>query len=154
MVRINLLPVRAERKKQAGLQQLLLMALVVGAVIVVMVIWVGTLTSERKALDAKVVSINADLQKLEQIIGEVNQYSATKAMLEGKLKVIEDLKRGRTGPVKMLDEIAQKIPKRVWLLKLEERGGSMMLDGEAATDEDIATFMQDMQKSAFSRTFR
>ena len=80
MIRINLLPVRAAKKKQAGQQQVLLMGLVILAVIVVMVFWMGALKAERKKLDGNIAKIQAELVKLEQIIGEVNQYSATKAM--------------------------------------------------------------------------
>ena len=149
MIRINLLPVRAAKKKQAGQQQVLLMGIVIVAVFVVMVFWMGALKAERKKLDNKIANLQVELQKLEQIIGEVNQYSATKAMLESKLKVIEDLKKGRTGPVKVLDELAQKIPKKVWLSKMEEKDKKMLLVGEASSDEDIAAFMQDLQKSPF-----
>lgn len=154
MIRINLLPVRAAKKKQAGQQQVLLMGLVILAVFVVMVFWMGALKAERKKLDGNIAKIQAELVKLEQIIGEVNQYSATKAMLESKLKVIEDLKKGRTGPVKVLDELAQKIPKKVWIQKLEEKDKNLLIIGEAATDEDVAAFMQDMQKSPFFQNLR
>ena len=149
MIRINLLPVRAAKKKQAGQQQVLLMGLVIVAAFIVMVFWMGALKAEHRKLDTNIAKLQADLQKLEQIIGEVNQYSTTKAMLESKLKVIEDLKKGRTGPVKVLDELAQKIPKKVWLSRMEEKEKMLVFTGEAASDEDIAAFMQDLQKSPF-----
>lgn len=149
MIRINLLPVRAAKKKQAGRQQLLLMGLVVAIVVILMLFWVGAVTTERKKLEARVVEVNQEIQKLEQIIGEVKQYSETKAMLESKLKIIEDLKKGRVGPVKVMDELAQKIPKRVWISNMIESMGSVSFQGEASTDEDIAAFMQELQKSPF-----
>jgi type IV pilus assembly protein PilN len=149
MIRINLLPVRAAKKKQAGRQQLLLMMLIIAGVVVFMLFWIGVETAERRKQEARVADMTKEIQQLEQIIGEVKQYSETKAMLESKLKIIEDLKKGRVGPVKVLDELAQKIPKRVWLNKMIEKSGGITFVGQAATDEDIAAFMQDLQKSQF-----
>jgi type IV pilus assembly protein PilN len=154
MIRINLLPVRAAKKKQAGIHQVVLMGVLILLVAVVMVMVVTVHKAERAKLEKEIVRTRDELQKLEQIIGEVNQYSATKAMLESKLKVIEDLKKGRTGPVKVLDEMAQKIPKKVWLVKMEEKDKLLQIAGEAATDEDIAAFMQDLQKSPYFQGLR
>ena len=149
MVRVNLLPVRAERKKQAGQQQVLLMGLAILGVIVVLVVWVGALKAERRNLEARIGELNDELKKLEQIIGEVKQYSETKAALEGKLKIIDDLKKGRSGPVKVLDELAQKIPKKVWVASYNENNRQAVITGQAASDEEIASFMHELQQSTF-----
>jgi len=149
MVRINLMPVRAAKKKQEGRQQILLMGLVLAAVILGMSSWVGALTSERRSLETKIAATNQEIAQLELVIGEVKKHADAKALLEAKLKVIEDLNKSRTGPVKLLDEIAQSIPKKVWLTKLEEKSGMMSFMGEASNDEDIAVFMQELRKMAY-----
>jgi type IV pilus assembly protein PilN len=149
MVRINLLPVRAERKKQVGQQQLMLMGLAILAVIVVLVVWVGALKSERRGLETRIAELNEELKKLDQIIGEVKQYTETKAALEGKLKIIDDLKKGRSGPVKVLDDLAQRIPKKVWIKSYDERDKNIVLTGQAVSDDEIASFMHELQQSQF-----
>ena len=54
----------------------------------------------------------------------------------------------------MLDELAQKIPKKVWLSRMEEKEKTMVFAGEAASDEDIAAIMQDLQKLPFFQDLR
>jgi len=149
MIRINLLHVRAEKKKQTGQQQLILFGLIVIVEIVVLVILFGSVSAAKKSLIQKVNYYNAEIQKLDQIIGEVNQYKATKATLEAKLKVIEDLKKGRSGPIRVLDELAQKTPKKLWITKFEEKGRNTVITGEASSDEDIAAFLADIERSPY-----
>ncbi|MGB9600960.1 MAG: PilN domain-containing protein [Myxococcota bacterium] len=149
MIRINLLQVKAEKKKQTGQQQLILFGLIIAVEIVILIIFFGSVSAAKKSLVQKVAYYNAEIQKLDQIIGEVNQYKETKATLEAKLKVIDELKRGRSGPIKVLDEIAQKTPKKLWLMKFEEKGRSTIISGEASSDEDIAAFLSDLERSKY-----
>ncbi len=149
MIRINLLQVKAEKKKQTGQQQIILFGLVLAVEIVILIILFGSVSAAKKSLVQKVAYYNAEIQKLDQIIGEVNQYKETKATLEAKLKVIDDLKKGRSGPIKVLDEIAQKTPKKLWLMKFEEKGRSTVISGEASSDEDIAAFLSDLERSQY-----
>ncbi len=149
MIRINLLQVKAERKKQTGQQQIILLGLILAVEIVILIILYGSTAAAKKSLIGKVAYYNAEIQKLDQIIGEVNQYKETKATLEAKLKVIDDLKKGRAGPIKVLDELAQKTPKKLWIVKFEEKGRSTIISGEASSDEDIAAFLADLERSPY-----
>ncbi len=149
MIRINLLQVKAEKKKQTGQQQIVLFGLIFAVEIVILIILFGSVSAAKKSLVQKVAYYNAEIQKLDQIIGEVNQYKETKATLEAKLKIIEDLKKGRNGPIKVLDEIAQKTPKKLWLMKFEEKGRNTVISGEASSDEDIAAFLSDLERSQY-----
>src|SRR5690606_28723627 len=71
------------------------------------------------------------------------------AELEEKLAVLERLRKGRTGPVKMLDALATLMPDRVWLREVDEKGGTLTLKGSAVTNEDLADFMRELKKEAF-----
>ena len=89
------------------------------------------------------------IRAFRSIIGEVNEFTAKKKELEEKLKIIDQLKKGKTGPVKALDDLATEIPNRVWLTKLEETGGSLSIEGVAIEHEDVSAFMKSLQKSKY-----
>ena len=63
------------------------------------------------------------------------------AALREKLDVLDELKAGRTGPVRVLDELATLTPKRLWITKLDEKGGAATITGQAATIDDVSAFM-------------
>lgn len=141
MIRINLLPVRVSKKKAAGKQQLLLFALVVALGFAGNFLWAGSRASELKALESKLGATREEIAQLDRIIGEVKNIKDQQAALREKLDILAQLKANRAGPVKILDALATVTPKRLWLTKLEEKGGAMTFTGAASTIDDVSEFM-------------
>ena len=67
--------------------------------------------------------------------------------IEGKLSIIQTLESSRTGPVRIMDEIATRIPKRLWLTKLSMKGGVLRLEGMSLDAEIVAAFMTSLAES-------
>ncbi len=149
MIRINLLPVRVSKKKEAGRQQLILFALLVFLGLVGNWFWTGARASELASREAKLKRTRDDIAQLERIIGEVKNIKDQQNALKEKLAVLDKLKAGRTGPVRMLDELATIVPKKLSLRKMEEKGGPITFDGDAATIDDVSAFMAALKKSAY-----
>ncbi len=125
MIRINLLPVRVAKKKEAGKNQLILIALLVVAVLIGNYWWSASRSSDLAAREAKVKRTRVEIAQLEKIIGEVKDIKAQQAAVKDKLAVLDKLKAGRQGPVKMLEELSSLTPKRLWLRKLDEKAGTI-----------------------------
>jgi type IV pilus assembly protein PilN len=147
MVRINLLPVRVSKKKEAGQQQLILFALVLVFGIIANYVWVSSRAGELDTMKKKLASTQAEIAQLDRIIGEVKNIKEQQAQLREKLDVLGTLKAGRTGPVRMLDELATLTPKRLWLLKLEEKGGTITFTGSASSIDEVSEFMTALRGS-------
>lgn len=62
--------------------------------------------------------------------------------------MIESLKKGKAGPVKMLDELSSVTPEKLWLVSFKEQGRNINIEGTAISNEVIAQFMTDMEKSS------
>lgn len=149
MIKINLLPVRAARKKEAVQRHLVLF--IAGLLTVFLVGFVmfsgkkGELTDIEKTNKLLV----DEIENLKKIIGEVDEYKEQEALLERKLGVIRTLKANKTGPVHMLDELASRIPEKLWMTNLEEVDGRVTLEGVSINNEVIATFMSRMEDSIY-----
>jgi len=149
MVRINLLPVRVSKKKEAGKQQLLLLFVLLLGGLAVNWIWHSARERQLDERVERVKKLNADIAALDKIIGEVKTIRERQEELKRKLDVLEKLKQGRSGPVKMLEELAGITPKRLWLTKLTEKDGKVVFDGSAITIEDVSEFMRHLKSSRF-----
>ncbi len=141
MIRINLLPVRVSKKKTLGKQQLLLFVLVVVLGFIVNFGWASSRAAELKSREAKVKSLRDEIAQLDRIIGEVKDIKDQQAQLREKLDILQQLKANRSGPVRVLDALATLTPKRLWLAKMEERGGVVTWNGSASTIDDVSEFM-------------
>jgi type IV pilus assembly protein PilN len=149
MIRINLLPIQATRRRQTIQHQLLGAAAAVIVVIVGCIVWTAYKSSESEEKKAQIAEKNQELKQLDKIIGEVNEFTSKKKELEDKLKIIDTLRKGKTGPVRALDDLATEIPNRVWLEKMEETNGAVTLSGVAIDHEDVSAFMKALQKSKY-----
>ena len=151
MIRINLLPVKKTRKKEALQRQLILFG--IGLVILLALLAVLFLQARSKLSNVRgqVAQVEADIEALRLEVGEVEVFLERKEELEQKLAVIDELRASKTGPVRMLDEIATRIPQRVWLTGLSEQSGRVSLEGSAVSNEVIADFMSNLEDSDYFR---
>lgn len=149
MIRINLLPARVSKKKAAGQQQVLLLALIVFLAIVANWVWSSSRAGDLASREAKLKRTRDEIAQLDRIIGEVKDIKAQQQSLKEKLDALDKLKAGRAGPVRMLDQLAQVIPQRVELKKMDEKGGSVSFEGSAATIDDVSAFMTALKQSPY-----
>ncbi|MCY1020714.1 PilN domain-containing protein [Pyxidicoccus sp. MSG2] len=142
MIRINLLPVRAVKKREMGRQVLVLFALVLVGAGVGNYFWYADRDDELTRHRQGIAQTRAKIAELEKVIGEVKNINARKAEVEKKLAVLDSLRKGRNGPVRMLDALASATPKKVWLRTFNESNNSVAIDGAAVSHDEVAEFMR------------
>jgi type IV pilus assembly protein PilN len=148
MIKINLLPFRAARKKENIKRQISFYILSVLLLFSVMGYYFLNLNSQLSALKteqaekkkelASYAGTNEKLKKLKDQITEIRT----------KLEVIRGLEKSKSGPVRLLDEIAMAVPKeKLWLTALQEKQGKLTLQGTAMDNETVALFMTNLQSA-------
>ena len=149
MIRINLLPIRAARKKEEVKRQLTLF-------ITGLVLLLGTglfIYQSKRSVLVEVEEANSKLERqitdLKKVIGEVDEYKVQQEQLEQKLGVIRKLKANKTGPVHMLDELALRIPEKLWLTSVDQIDDKATIEGISINNEVIATFMSRLEESEY-----
>ena len=145
MIRINLLPVRAVKKREMGRQILVLGAGVLVLALVLNGAWYLDRNSTSNRNQEKIAATKGRIAELEKVIGEVNNINKRKREVEEKLKVLDELRRGRSGPVRMLDALSTATPKKVWLKDFDEKQNLVKLEGTAVSHDDVAEFMRALQ---------
>lgn len=149
MIRINLLPIRAARKKEEVRRQL---TLFVGGLVLILSTGLFIYQGKRSVL-VEVETSNSKLERqivdLKKVIGEVDEYKVQQEKLEQKLGVIRALKANKTGPVHMLDELALRIPEKLWLTSVDQIDSKATIEGISINNEVIATFMSRLEESQY-----
>lgn len=148
MIRINLLPFRAARKIENIRRQITIYALVVVLTIVLLAYGFLQLNSEVSGLREKKKSLNAELATYQKTLNEIKKLEKTIKSVETKLAVIKRLEKGKSGPVLLLDAVANAVPKdKLWLNSLSESRGILDLSGTAMDNETVALFMDNLKAS-------
>jgi len=144
MIRINLLPVRQVQKREISRQFLVLVGVVLLLTGILNYLAYERLASEADRNAKKITQTQARINELEKVIGEVNNINKRKKEVEDKLKVLSDLRKGRSGPVRLMDALSTAIPKKVWLTDFDEKSNAVKITGLAASHEDVAEFMRSL----------
>ena len=150
MIRINLLPFRAARKKENIRRQVTIFLLSIVFAVLVMAYYTIQLNSELNRLKDEEQRLQSELRGYEATIRKINELEKKIKEIKAKLAVIKILEKNKTGPVHLLDEIAMAVPKeKLWLTSLKESGGNLKLTGTAMDNETVALFMVNLEKSDY-----
>ena len=149
MIRINLLPVREARQRASLRQQGMLLGAALVAAIVISGLLHTAIAAQLSSERQRVVAAQAELAKLEETLKEVERFRGEKEDIEQKLSIIARLEESRRGPVRIMDEIATRIPDRMWLSRMKLSGGALELEGFGIDNEVIAAFLTSLEQSKF-----
>ncbi|HID98065.1 MAG TPA: hypothetical protein EYP57_07755 [Thermodesulfobacteriaceae bacterium] len=148
MIKINLLPVREWRRREAVRQQIsifiLIFILLLTGLLAAGMVTQGKLRSQKRELAA----LEARKAKLAYVNKKIKVLNAKRKEVENKFVAIEKLQEGRTYTVKVMDEIVSLLPiDRIWLTNLKFRKNRLEMEGVALDNHTVALFMQRMDAS-------
>ena len=150
MIRINLLPVRVAKKREMGKQILILFAAFIVAAGVGNYMWYADRKAEFDSNAAGIAGVKNKIAELEKVIGEVSKINDRKAEVEKKLGVLDNLRKGRSGPVKMMDALASAMPKKLWLKTFVEEKSGVKIAGSAISHDEVAEFMRGLSSMVWT----
>jgi type IV pilus assembly protein PilN len=148
MIRINLLPYRAARKKENIRIQV--NVFIGSIVILLLLVWVFNtfLNGRIDKLKADIASTKAQVAKYQKINQEIAEIKKKLGLLDRKIKVIESLQADRKLQVENLDSLYHLlVEKRMWYTGLEEKNKSFKVTGIALDNYTVADFMTRIEKS-------
>jgi len=153
MIRINLLPFRAARKKENIKRQITVYVLVAFLLLSGMAYYFIRLSSQLADLKKEEKDVRAELITYDKTIKRIQDLEKKIKEIKVKLDVIKGLEKNKTGPVHLLDEISKAVPKdKLWLTSLTESRGILNMSGTAMDNETVALFMTNLEKSSFIKT--
>jgi type IV pilus assembly protein PilN len=148
MIRINLLPYRAARKKENIRYQV---NVFIGSVVflLLLIFWYNSLLNGNIAdLNGEISATKEQVAKYQAINKEIAEIKSTLALVEKKIGVITSLDRDRKAPVQNLDSIYQLlVEKRMWYSQIEEKGDNIKISGVAIDNQTVADYMTRIEKS-------
>lgn len=91
----------------------------------------------------------AEADKLEAIIKEVEDYQKRKDNLQQRIDLINQLKQNQKGPVRILDQLSRDLPDLVWLDTMRISGGRVNLTGKGLNPNAIALFIENVKNDPY-----
>ena len=122
MIRVNLLPFRAARKKDNVKRQVSIYFFLLILAFVGLIFFNFNLGSKTEQLSNRITVTEKELNTYKEINKEIDEIKKKLETLKAKTGVIEQLEAGRREPVVMLDSMTELIvPQRMWFTSLKIR---------------------------------
>jgi type IV pilus assembly protein PilN len=145
MIRINLLPVRAAKKKETAVQQIVIFCVSLAVVLVIVGIAYGVRLGQIASTRNDITAANGKINELKAKIGKLEELKTLKEQVRKKLDVLSQLRKNKTGPAQRLATISDITPEQLWLTGYAETGNDVKVSGKAYSEELIAQFMRSIQ---------
>jgi len=147
MIRVNLLPHRAEKRRARQIQfaVLSIISVVLGALLVGFVH--GYFSNRIAYQERRNEYLKQETAKLDKQIAEIKKLrEETQSLLERK-NVVENLQSTRSDVVHLLDQMLRILPEGVYLKTLKQTGNKINISGYAQTNARISTLMRAIESS-------
>jgi type IV pilus assembly protein PilN len=179
MIKINLLPVKAAKRREQGQKQLLAGIIIFSATLVGIIVFHGTQVAHINEVRDHNTQLTKDIAKLKAEIGDYDVIKAQRDELIRQRDAIKRLQANRSGPTYMMRELSDILTpgkgptfnkeqyeeaikrdpnagfnpnwdtRRAWLMSYSEQNHSVKIKGGAKSDEDVAEFLKRLKVSAF-----
>lgn len=147
MIRINLLPHRAEKRRARQIQfaAFSLISVVLGAVLIGFVhVAIGTQIDYQERRNEY---LKQEIALLDKQIAEIKKLREQTQSLLARKNVVENLQSTRSDTVHLLDQMLRILPDGVYLKTLKQTGNKINLVGYAQSNARISTLMRAIEDS-------
>lgn len=147
MIKINLLPKKTIGVKPALLEQGVIAIIAVFVVLVILFLFRINVKGDVEDLTQKIATTKEELKKLKESETQIEELKASELTIQQKIDVIKRLEKRKTGPVIVLDQIASRIPAKMWLTKMKSQRALLKMEGVSIDNETIAQFMTNIESA-------
>ena len=149
MAQINLLPWRAERRKQRQQEFLTMLGVAsVAALLISLLIWMYY-NGQIKGQENRNKYLTDQIAQLDSQISEIAELDKKKAGLLRRKQVIEELQASRSQMVHLFDELARTIADGTQLTSVQQNGTEMTIIGRAQSNARVSTYMRNLDVSGW-----
>ncbi len=149
MARINLLPWRAERRKQRQREFGVMLGMAaLGGVLLSLLVWLYYDMQVSGQMDRNAY-LQAEITKVKAQNAEIDRLDEQKNRLLARKGVIEQLQAKRSQMVHLFDALVRTIPDGVVLTALQQDGDTLTLEGRTQSNARVSAYMRNLEVSGW-----
>ena len=149
MAKINLLPWRAERRKQRQQEFMTMLGVAAAAAALISLLIVLYYNGQIDGQNNRNLYLTEQISALDKQIVEIAELDKKKAGLLKRKQVIEELQASRSQMVHLFDELARTIADGTQITSLAQNGTEMTLLGRAQSNARVSTYMRNLDASGW-----
>lgn len=147
MIRINLLPHRAEKRRRRLIQFYSLCGVAAVLAGVLVALGHGFMSARIFYQDKRNDYLKSEIAKLDKQIEELKRLREQTRALLARKEVVENLQSTRSDVVHLMDQMLRILPEGVYLKSLKQTGNKISITGVAQSNARVSTLMRAIDNS-------
>ena len=152
MARINLLPWRAERRKQRQKEFGVMLAFAALAGLALWFLVNSYYNGQISGQEERNAYLQTQISQVDTKIKEIEELDRQKSRLLARKEVIEQLQANRSQMVHLFDSLVRTIPDGVVLTSIKQEGEKLTLEGRSQSNARVSTYMRNLEGSGWMTT--
>ena len=156
MIRINLLASERRAAKavvsrgmEAGQKMMVLGSLILVLTLAALGWRYWALGQQAAQLEEDIAAAQREEARLQEILRQVSEFEARKTMLEARLALIDELRKGQNAPVHMIDQMSRALPDMTWLTNVTQAGYTLTIQGRCLTLTSLSDYIGNLEASRY-----
>ena len=156
MIRINLLATERKAAKaaaspamQAGQKMMVIGSLVLVVTLAVLGWRYWALGQEEAQVAREIEAAQREEARLQEILKQVEEFQNRRKLLEARVALIDELRKGQAAPVHMVDQLSKALPDMTWLTGLQQNGYTLTIQGRCLTLTSLSDFIGNLEASRY-----
>jgi len=157
MIRINLIAGERRAAKPAARSfQIGQKATVLGSLILILTaVGVGwrfwALGQNDAQLTRDIEAARREESRLSEVLKQISEFETQQAQLQQRVTLIDELRRGQTAPVHMIDQISRSLPEMAWLTSVKQNGYDITIEGRCTSLSALSDFVGNLESTRYFR---
>jgi type IV pilus assembly protein PilN len=147
MAHVNLLPWRAERRKQREREFYMQPVAAFVVALGVLLLWIFWMDQRIDNQNERNAYLQTEIKQLDVRIAKIKDLEKVREHLLARKQIIEQLQADRSQMVHLFDELVKTVPSSARLIGLKQSGDSMTLNGVAQSNASVASYMRNIEAS-------
>src|SRR5436190_7024537 len=149
MAKINLLPWRAEKRKQRQKEFMTMLGVAAAAGVLISLLIVMYYIGQIDGQNNRNAYLTNQIAEVDKQIAEIAALDKKKAGLLKRKQVIEELQASRSQMVHLFDELARTIADGTQITSLAQNGNDLTLLGRAQSNARVSSYMRNLDASGW-----
>ncbi|HBK47539.1 MAG TPA: fimbrial protein [Xanthomonadaceae bacterium] len=149
MARINLLPWRAERRKQREREFYSMLGFAALAGVLLSALLWFYYDRQISGQNDRNSFLTAEIEKVKAQNKEIDELDKKRDRLLARKKVIEELQANRSQMVHLFDSLVRTIPDGVVLAAIKQEGEVLTLEGRSQSNARVSAYMRNLEGSGW-----
>lgn len=99
----------------------------------------------------QIESSRSEEQRLTTILKQVQEFEARRTLLQQRIALIDELRRGQSAPVHIIDQISRALPDMMWLTSVTQVGYDVTVEGRCLSLTALSDFVGNLAASRYFR---